>query len=573
MSNTASFNVVVNDGNKRHAAIKGVTTTYVSSEDKGRYAIWTYDVKMPDELSTKTVLLGIELKGPKNEEKVYDCYLIDTLLYLKSDATKKNLFKNADFASGELDNWNWKYQRDTAGKKVYEKRFSDGKNNSGEDLYYNVFLEVMDFDESKMKNTPAIMPDFSRKMIYFRNGAITQPFSAWVDCKPGDKFIISYSIFSTGEVMPRFNKNGARGKIGAETELLEEVKNSNYTTYTYRITVPENYEDSLIFLGFQMNFYAEGYIFDIECYRDGDTTKKSAWKNGDFVYGFNDWIWGWTVTWFTKAGNQLRQWSDGIHEIKIVPYDLSQIDALIAEINRDDGEWWKPTDIIEVEDDAQGVATVKGTFTDQDGKPLANVKLILKSLDNTYTTFTNAKGEFIFKDVVADYYELYYVNSKGEEILTNFDYNLTNGDTVILKLVSDTTKLTEVAVSALKGTVYTPQLETVANLKIYLRGFGETVTDKDGNFTFADVPVGKYELYTILEDGSEYVFRTVEIKENVDLAVKLKYDPQTNGGSQAGSGQLASYWIWIIVGCGVVVLISGGLITALLILKKKRMLG
>jgi hypothetical protein len=100
-----------------------------------------------------------------------------------------------------------------------------------------------------------------------------------------------------------------------------------------------------------------------------------------------------------------------------------------------------------------------------------------------------------------------------------------------------------------------------------LRGFGEVKTDKDGNFTFSEVPVGKYELYTVLEDGSEYVFREVEVKENVDLAVKLKYDPQVE--TQSDDEATESFnWIWIVIACGVVVILAAGA-TIFVVLKKK----
>ena len=40
----------------------------------------------------------------------------------------------------------------------------------------------------------------------------------------------------------------------------------------------------------------------------------------------------------------------------------------------------------------------------------------------------------------------------------------------------------------------------------------------------SDIPVGEYEIYTTDEKGNKYVFRTITIKENVELSVKLKYD-------------------------------------------------
>ena len=74
-------------------------------------------------------------------------------------------------------------------------------------------------------------------------------------------------------------------------------------------------------------------------------------------------------------------------------------------------------------------------------------------------------------------------------------------------------------------------------------------------------------MYTILEDGSKYVFRTVQIKENVDLAVKLKYDVEKN--ADVGTQTDSNTWIWIVVACGVLLIIAAGVATFIIIKKKK----
>ena len=167
----------------------------------------------------------------------------------------------------------------------------------------------------------------------------------------------------------------------------------------------------------------------------------------------------------------------------------------------------------------------------------------MMSNDNTYETTTDKDGKFVFENIIEGYYELYYVNSKGEKVLTDFAYTLRGGDTATLTIVSDTTELLEAAVSGFNGTVYTATLETVPNLKLYLRGFGETVTDSEGNFSFSNVPVGDYDIYTILEDGSEYIFRVVSVKSGVDLSIKLKYDPETSIGVDTdGDGKVDTWY-------------------------------
>ncbi len=560
-NNVENISVGIFDNDKRHMQLEA-KSKFVAGEDKGRYSVLTYEITMPNVIKdqngndTTTVFLGVLFGGTLPVEG----YFFDAILYKNGDETKTNMFKNGDFFSGYLDYWAWRWNADFSSESKHGATKGTFKHSDGD-----VYLEVVRRDESVMEDVSAVLPDPSRKMIYFKNGAVTQPFSAWVDCEPGKKFIVKYSIYATDEVVPHFNANGLRGNLNGNLEKLSEVKTGKHTTYTYRMTVPQSYSsDKLIFLGFRMPFYAEGYLFDIECYAEGE--KESAWDNGDFMFGFNDWIWGWTVTWFSKAGNQLKEWSDGMNEIRLVPYDLSLIDALDNEINRDDGEWWKPSDIVEKEE-YKGVATVTGTFKDQNGTAIPNVTMILKSLKKTYTSVADENGAFSFKNIVADFYELYYVNAEGEEVLTDFAYALANGDTAKLSVVTDTTELTKVEVSGLKGTVYTPELKVVSNLKVYLRGFGDVKTDKDGNFAFKEVPVGKYELYTVLEDGSEYVFREVEVKENIELAVKLKYAPETETQTDEEAEESFN-WIWIIVICGAVVILAAGL-TVFVVLKKK----
>jgi hypothetical protein len=59
--------------------------------------------------------------------------------------------------------------------------------------------------------------------------------------------------------------------------------------------------DHLVFLGVLMPYYSEGYLLDLEAYRaDNLDEKKPIWDTPQFVKGFDDWTWGWIVTWFSK---------------------------------------------------------------------------------------------------------------------------------------------------------------------------------------------------------------------------------------------------------------------------------
>ena len=389
------------------------------------------------------------------------------------------------------------------------------------------------------------------------------------------EYIISYSVFTTSneQVVPALNANGGRGELNGNMELVgEPVNHGYYTSYTYKLTIPGTYTQKLAFLGFSLPFYAEGYLFDFECHPVEDPSV-SGWENGDFSQGLDGWILGWSATWFTDYGRGLTYWSDGTQFVQVLPRHLKFVEDLANDMTRDDGEWWTPADVAEEEEVENGVANVSGTFVDENGKPVPNVKLVLKSDNNSYTTKTDSKGRFAFSNIVAQYYDLYFVNAKGEEISTDISIVLSDGDNATIKITTDTSNLAKK--SGFSGTVYTPQLKTVPNLKIYLRGFGETVTDADGKFAFTDVPVGEYDLYTVLDDGSEYIFRTVSIKENVELAVKLKFAPggdvviTDDGDIQDGNWFMDNLPLIIAIVSAIGIIVAVAIIVFIVLKKKK----
>ena len=558
-SNNALFDVVVCD--KENRSIKlDASAYYIGGVDTGRYTQYSYEVVMPN--INGEVFIGIQLKGTEP----YDVYLSQFSLFKSNDAEQKTILTNGDLLTGTFDNWGFKNEKNLDGKSVYE--FKDGTKNAK--------IEVVDLIEGNLQDVAAVLPQLGKNMIYFQKGAKSEIFSSRVASKPGKQYIFTFSTYSTYELTPALNANGMRGELASNTELISKVvnKEENYTTYTYKLTVPSNYNDDLVFLGVNIPFYAEGYLFDMDAYDASDSSKKSVFNDAVFAKGLDDWVLGWSATWFHHEGSQLKYWTDGTQFMQIVPYHLDFIDYLVTDINRDDGEWWSAEDIIEAAEEDKGIANVSGTFVDQAGNPVANIKIILKSAEKTYTTTTNAKGQFSFKNIVADYYDVYFVNAAGEEVLSSVSVILEDGDKATLSIVTDTTNV--IKKSGFSGTVYTPQLKTVSNLKIYLRGFGETVTDADGKFAFTDVPVGDYELYTVLEDGSEYVFRTVSIKENVELAVKLKYDPVgtadvddvDEGGNTFLDFIMDNLILIIAIASGVIVLIAIAIVV-FIILKKK----
>ena len=551
----------------------------ISKENKGNYSVYNYEITFPEDMavgSDGTVLVFLGLNFGTGSEG----YIFDFILTKKDDISNKQLYSNHDFRGG-LSNWAW-------GWSVW---FGVVNENSYDWTDNSTILKVEAFDIEKVNKFT--LPD-NRKMVYFKNGANQTHFAAWVSSNQGKNMILTYSVYATENISPAFVANGDRWGVSVKTELLNKVEQDNYTTYTYRFSVPLSYSDGLIFIGFDIMPLTEGYLFDMNCYLEDDPNKKNLWSNGKFKVNLDGWIWGWNA-WFNHPADGsdggLTSWANpnGSDVVELKNYDLAHIDALIADLNRDDGEWWNPDDILKEEDflNKSNIAKISGVVTDQNNNPLKGIKLLLKGVDNSYNTTTDANGKFEFKDIKPAYYELFFINNKGQEVSTQFFSTLSNNDSVEMTIVCDVSELeaentdnssyeseneedeNEIAVTSFSGTVYTPQLKTVAGLKICLRGFDDTVTDENGNFAFEDVPVGEYELYAVSKDGSEYIFRTVTLEENVKLSTKLKYDPNGQKADTNNVEETSNIWVWIIISGAAVLVIGGGVVAFILIRKKK----
>lgn len=566
---------VLNDDNRSNLS---VNAKLLVQEEKNKHTYYKYEFTVPENFkleSGKTT--GLAFVGVKFISG-YDGYFYKAKLERANDTEAKQMLSNGDFSAG-LDSWAWDWD---AWFVSYPGHAGTGKKEWKNE---NIKLAVMDFDEDKFSTEKPDIPVSEHRMLQFKNGANPTPFSARVSVSPGKTFILSYSAFCTDETGLIVQTDDDRKTINVNEELISSTVNEQYTTYQYRFTIPNTYEGDLAFIGINIPYYAEGYLFDLSCYAEDDAQKTSVWKNADFMSYLDSWIWGWHA-WFGMGTDEnsylkpsgMMKWSNGIDEIKILDFDLSKIDILIADINRDDGVWWNEKDYSENEMNNEngsgslGKARLSGTFIVDSETPICNVKMILKSESNKYIAYTDNSGKFSFNNILEGNYELLFENSKKEEKSTGFFEFIEAGDNISISLTSDTTALLEELlannIEYFDGNVYTPQLSPVSNIKIYMRGFGEAKTDSKGHFEFANIPEGEYELYTILPSGEEYIFRKVELQKNVKLSVKLKYDVPSATGSKNFffSNKIVIILIPIVAGA---VLIAGA-VTVFLIIKKKK---
>ena len=437
----------------------------------------------------------------------------------------------------------------------------------------------------------APLTDDSHKMLYFRLSGGSHNLSTRAKVTPGETYRFEYSIFTSlyEDSKPSIRDDGDRG-VTCEVEIISEKKVGNYYRIVAQGTIPENYNHgSTACFGVNLSAYSEGVIFDRTVYNVNDPTKKNCFEGNPIFHDGLDYVtldqakfWGKIL----HAAGQVA-WTNGFEELEVMNFDEDFITWLISLNNPNDGKWWSDKDIIE-EEVFESYAKAKGTFKDQDGKGVKGIKFMLSSDEKTYTATSNSKGKFDFGTILVGFYDLYIIDG-DEKIETGFSSYIAQDDVVEFNIETDTSGLIadtnygdnssdyetdtegedveEIIPSGnLKGTVYTPTLDTVKGLKVVLRGIGEVVTDENGSFGFANIPVGEYDLYAVNSDGSEYLFKKYTIKENVNLEVKLKYAPTVEGNTdEADNGWL----VWVIVASVVALLVVAGLVFFLIFKKKK----
>jgi len=452
------------------------------------------------------------------------------------------------------------------------------------------------------KSIPFIA-DESHKMLYFLTSGGGHHLASRARVTPGETYIFEFSVYSNlyEDLTPCVRDDGDRG-VTATPEIISETKIGDYYRIVCKATIPETYDKgSTAFFGVNLYSYSEGVIFDRTVYNINDKNKKDCFEiNQNFHDGLDgvalDMVfWGKTFQ-GERGGTGVVSWERDYQKLEIVNFSEAYIKELIRLSNPDDGKWWKDSDIVE-EELIVTYSGAKGSFKDHEGKPISGKKMALISEDYTYTDVTDAKGEFVFgkkvkgyknPKIVSGFYELYILNG-SEKIFTGYTSFIAEDEVVTFNVVSDLSsymdggldssmdyeeldpgdEVEEIVPSGnLYGTVYTPYAEVVPGVRIYLEGIdGQVSSNQNGEFGFRNLPVGTYRLYTVLADGSEYEFREIEIIENSDTTVKLKYDPPK---VSTGNDGFAFGWIiWVIIASVVALAVVAVLIFFLVIKKKK----
>lgn len=234
----------------------------------------------------------------------------------------------------------------------------------------------------------------------------------------------------------------------------------------------------------------------------------------------------------------------------------------------EDGDWSGELAAGMSGDYEEAPGEVRGTVVNKNGEPIKNMKLVLTP--GNRTARTNANGEYRFTNVKPGIYQLFIETESGTRLPVQVDLEVMSS---VISNIPTITCLTEAEVEmnlnadgvepygALRGYLYDADGKPMANVKVYIGDVGYVVTNKDGMFQFDKLPVGEFEIYSILADGSKYVFRTVEIKEFTGTSVKLSLE---------GDG---FNWLWLllIIPAGLVAVAAiGGTILVIVIASKKK---
>lgn len=234
----------------------------------------------------------------------------------------------------------------------------------------------------------------------------------------------------------------------------------------------------------------------------------------------------------------------------------------------DDGDWSgeRANNSFEVK-----IGTLSGRVVDKNGMPVSGMKM--KLMPGNIAVTTDVSGNYTFDNLKPQSYKLYLVEN-AESSLFCLDIKIQKGiSTFLPSIVYDaeggSTEIEEVLpeYGMLKGFYYTKKGKTIAGAKIYLRNYGDVTTDDSGMFTFENVEPGEYELYTLLDNGEEYVLRTVKIEANKGIQIKVM-EPIIKENVKEDNNT----WIIIVIVAGSAILLTAAALIVVLIIKKKKVI-
>lgn len=288
----------------------------------------------------------------------------------------------------------------------------------------------------------------------------------------------------------------------------------------------------------------KAYISTLGVYKEGKYV--NLLQNSNFKNGFT----GWNVS----AANYT-----------IAPYDASVFVFHYDDDAFDDGDWSGTATM-----SLLGNGEITGRIVDGEGNPMKGIKVILKPGNMTATT--DEEGIYKFINLKPGEYSLYIVTPAGEEVFIK-QVTVESGmqhyvSDITLELLEDESLdsaefNTGYDFGVVCGYLFDSDGNPLKGQKLYLGKVGSVTTKKKGVFQFNEVPPGKYDIFTELEDGSVHIFRRVKVAAGKGSIYKLR---------MPGKSGLGVWWIVLICAGGVLVLGGGAVLVIILIKKKKKVI-
>ncbi len=260
----------------------------------------------------------------------------------------------------------------------------------------------------------------------------------------------------------------------------------------------------------------------------------------------------------------------GSATFKQMPYDAGVFVFYYDDTLFDDGDWSG-----ELAGITKTTGAISGRVVNSKEEAVAGVQMMITG--NTAVK-TDENGMYSFENLKPGKYELYLVEANGNKLLcyevevkagilsnipaitylTGAELNFEIEDTTDEDKDGDTIEQTPYGV--LRGYYLDQDGKPIKGAKIYIKGLGYVVTNEKGMFEFEKLPVGEFELYTKLDDGSTHVFRKVTIEAYKGTLVKV-VAPATAGGFN---------WLWVVIPAAAVLVLGGAALVAILVIKKKK---
>ena len=288
-----------------------VSPQLISRVDHDTYSWLTYSVTIPANFSADSNMVYIGPNIPANSET----YLFNMNIYSPLTVSKTNLFTNKTFETlryMSIGDWtlivpSYAYENGTGNSLSINT--TEWYNNA-----QNKVLRAVDYDETAFAGF--------KKMLYFEFKA-AKDFYSRVSATANQSYDFSFNLTnSVQDFSIVTKKDESRNTLSTTKTQISKINHGEYTTYTYRIVMPDSVPSSLAFIGIHFNAGAKGYLFGTNLTVTDDANQSQIFGNGNFGSGLDKWACDWDA-WFESfsTGTGYTTWSNANATLTVQTFD------------------------------------------------------------------------------------------------------------------------------------------------------------------------------------------------------------------------------------------------------------